>query len=89
MEFTQSDWPGIDCYDCVIPGCPYFGPDEEALSERPNIGKCPRKVKSTQFMNGKTADQRNIEMVQHFVKKGLADKLPDGMLEKYGGSNVR
>ena len=36
------------------------------------------------FRNGKTTDQLNIEMVQHFVKKGLSDKLPEGMLEKYG-----
>ena len=41
------------------------------------------------FMDGKTADQLNIEMVRYFVKKGLSDKLPEGMLEKYGGSNGR
>jgi hypothetical protein len=88
MEFTQSDNPKIDCFECVIAICPYFGPDEEAESERPNIGKCPRRI-GQNVQPIPTADQRNIEMVKYFVKKGLADKLPEGMLEKYGGLNVR
>jgi hypothetical protein len=88
MEFTQSDNPKIDCYDCVILGCPYFGPDEDAQEDRPIPGQCPRKI-TTNFMNGKTADQRNIEMVQYFAKKGIVDKLPEGMLEKYGDVSVR
>ena len=93
VAFYHSDDPEIDCFDCEL-SCPYFSQDENPKTlELPKEDQCPHKARVNfnikNFRDGKTADQLNIEMVQHFVKKGIADQLPKGMLEKYGGSNVR
>jgi hypothetical protein len=83
-----------DCNSCLSSTCPYFdaqeiGPD----TIFPKIGECPRKAAcdehQKQFIK-RDAHFKNVDMVNYFVKKGLKDKLPDGMFEIYGGlSNDR